>query len=142
MRELARKHRREMTPHLVEFSTGPCTAEELTSAVMARKALCNKMWRLMSDFDLLLTPTLTVPPFPVHMQGPEKVDGRIVPPFAWLSFTQRPSVRRAGLVGGNIGPRSIAVWEMIALPARIIADQDDWSGIESKWRRRSRIAER
>jgi aspartyl-tRNA(Asn)/glutamyl-tRNA(Gln) amidotransferase subunit A len=28
-----------------------------------------------------------VPPFPVHMQGPEKVDGRIVSPFQWLSFT-------------------------------------------------------
>jgi aspartyl-tRNA(Asn)/glutamyl-tRNA(Gln) amidotransferase subunit A len=87
MRELVRTHGREMTPHLVDFVTRPWTAEELTSAVMARKALCNKMWRLMRTFDLLLTPTLTVPPFPVHMQGPEKVDGRIVPPFAWLSFT-------------------------------------------------------
>jgi aspartyl-tRNA(Asn)/glutamyl-tRNA(Gln) amidotransferase subunit A len=87
MRELVRTHGHQMTPHLVDFINKPWTAEELTSAVQARKALCNKMWRLMSEYDLLLTPTLTVPPFPVHMQGPEKVDGQIVPPFAWLSFT-------------------------------------------------------
>jgi aspartyl-tRNA(Asn)/glutamyl-tRNA(Gln) amidotransferase subunit A len=87
MRDLAREHGREMTPHLVEFINKPWTAEQLTSSVMARKVLCNDMSRLMSEYDLLLTPTLTTPPFPVHMQGPEKVDGRIVPPFAWLSFT-------------------------------------------------------
>jgi aspartyl-tRNA(Asn)/glutamyl-tRNA(Gln) amidotransferase subunit A len=87
MRELVREHGRQMTPHLVDFLDKPWTAETMTSAAMARKALCNQMWRFMSDYDLLLTPTLTVPPFPVHMQGPEKVDDRIVPPFAWLSFT-------------------------------------------------------
>lgn len=63
------------------------TAEDLTNAVIARKAVCNKMWRFMADYDLLLTPTLTVPPFPVHTQGPEIVDGRMVPSFQWLSFT-------------------------------------------------------
>ena len=31
-------------------------------------------------------PTRTVPPFPVHMQGPEKTEGRIVSPTAWLGF--------------------------------------------------------
>jgi len=87
MRELAERHAGRMTPHLVEFLQRPWTAEELTSAAMARKAVCNKMWRLMADYDLLLTPTLTVPPFAVHMQGPEKVEDRMVPQFAWLSFT-------------------------------------------------------
>ena len=87
MRKLVHEHGRDMTPHLVDFITRPWTAEEITSAVVTRKALCNKMWHLMSECDLLLSPTLTVPPFPVHMQGPEKVDDRTVPPFAWLSFT-------------------------------------------------------
>jgi aspartyl-tRNA(Asn)/glutamyl-tRNA(Gln) amidotransferase subunit A len=87
MRELVAEHRHEMTPHLVEFLDRPWTAEDLTDAVRGRKAFVNRMWRLMEDYDLLVTPTLTVPPFPVHMQGPEKVDGRIVSPFAWLSFT-------------------------------------------------------
>jgi aspartyl-tRNA(Asn)/glutamyl-tRNA(Gln) amidotransferase subunit A len=45
------------------------------------------MWRFMQRYDLLLTPTLAVPPFPVHIQGPEKIDGHIVHPFRWLAFT-------------------------------------------------------
>lgn len=85
MRQLAEKF--ELSPHLQDFLSRPWTAEDLTSAVMTRKAVCNKMARFMQNYDLLLSPTLTVPPFPVHMQGPEKVDGQMVPPFQWLSFT-------------------------------------------------------
>ena len=87
MRELVAKHGRQMTPHLVEFLTRPWTAEELTTANVVRKAVTNRMWRFMRQYDLLLTPTLAVPPFPIHMQGPEKINGRIVPPFKWLAFT-------------------------------------------------------
>jgi len=45
------------------------------------------MWRLMQSYDLLLTPTLGVPPFPVYMQEPEIIDGRMVAPTQWLCFT-------------------------------------------------------
>ena len=87
MRELVSKHRLEMTPHLVDFIERPWTAEDFTNAIMVRKAVANKMWRFMQKYDLLLTPTLAVPPFPVHVQGPEKIDGHIVHPFRWLAFT-------------------------------------------------------
>jgi aspartyl-tRNA(Asn)/glutamyl-tRNA(Gln) amidotransferase subunit A len=87
MRELVDKHAAHMTPHLVDFIRRPWTAEELTGAVMTRKAVNNKMWRFMQKYDLILTPTLAVPPFPVHIQGPEKIDGRMVAPFQWLAFT-------------------------------------------------------
>ncbi|WP_206518107.1 amidase family protein [Rhodococcus sp. X156] len=87
MRELVRRHGHEMSPHLVELLGKPWTAEQLTDADTARKRLVNHMWRFMADYDLLLTPTLTVPAFPVHVQGPEVVDGRMVPPTAWLGFT-------------------------------------------------------
>jgi len=46
--------------------------------MVTRKSVVNKMWRFMANYDLLLTPTLAVPPFPVHCQGPEKIDGRMV----------------------------------------------------------------
>lgn len=87
MREMVAKHGHEMTPHVVDFIMRPWTAEELCSAVMTRKAVNNKMWKLMSKYDLLLTPTLAAPPFALHTQGPEKIEGRIVPPFQWLAFT-------------------------------------------------------
>jgi aspartyl-tRNA(Asn)/glutamyl-tRNA(Gln) amidotransferase subunit A len=87
LRALLPEHGHRMTPHLVDFLSRPWSAEDLTSSVMARKAVNNHMWRLMSEYDLLITPTLTVPPFPVHMQGPEITDGKMVEPFRWLAFT-------------------------------------------------------
>lgn len=87
MRALVDRYGDRMTPHLVDFLRRPWTAEELTRAVVTRKAVNNTMWKLMRKYDLLLTPTLAVPPFPVHIQGPEKIDGRIVAPFQWLAFT-------------------------------------------------------
>ena len=87
LRAMVAKHGRHMTPHIVDFIMRPWTAEELTDSVMVRKAVTNKMWRFMKRYDLLLTPTLAVPPFQLHVQGPEKIDGHIVQPFKWLAFT-------------------------------------------------------
>jgi aspartyl-tRNA(Asn)/glutamyl-tRNA(Gln) amidotransferase subunit A len=87
LRAMVAEHGHHMTPHIVDFIMRPWTAEELTDAVMVRKAVTNKLWRFMTRHDLLLTPTLAVPPFQLHVQGPEKIDGNIVPPFKWLAFT-------------------------------------------------------
>jgi aspartyl-tRNA(Asn)/glutamyl-tRNA(Gln) amidotransferase subunit A len=86
MRELIGEYGGQMSPNVVEIMSKPWTAEELTSARRVRKAVNNKMWRLMADHDLLITPTLAVPPFPIHTQGPEIIDGRMVPSTAWLGF--------------------------------------------------------
>ncbi len=87
MRAMAEKYQDKMSPHLLDFLRTPWSAEDLTNAMIGRKAVCNKMWRFMRTYDLLLTPTLAVPPFPIHMQGPEKIDGKIGAPFRWLAFT-------------------------------------------------------
>ena len=87
MREMVGVHGRRMSPHVVELVTKPWTAEAFTTANVRRKSLVNAMWRFMRGYDLLLTPTLAVPPFPVHMQGPERIEGRMVSNAAWLSFT-------------------------------------------------------
>lgn len=87
LREMADRYGDRMTPHLVDFIRRDWKAEDFTNALMTRKAVNNKMWRFMQRYDLLLTPTLAVPPFPVHIQGPEKIDGHIVAPFRWLAFT-------------------------------------------------------
>lgn len=77
----------KMTPHLVDFLRREWTAEEFTDALMMRKHVNNKMWRFMQNYDLLLTPTLAVPPFEVGIQGPSVIDGKPVEPFEWLHFT-------------------------------------------------------
>ena len=87
LRRMAAELGDEMTPHLKEFIETDWTAEELTDAVMMRKHVNNMMWRFMRNYDLLLTPTLTVPAFEVGIQGPTMTDGREVDHFEWLHFT-------------------------------------------------------
>ncbi|WP_204848179.1 amidase [Rhodopila globiformis] len=87
MRAIVAEHGDRMTPHLVEFIRRDWKAEDLTDALMVRKAVTNKLWRFMRNYDLLLTPTLAVPAFGLHVQGVEKIDGRMVTPSSWLAFT-------------------------------------------------------
>ena len=87
MRAWLPDHADEMSPHLVDFLMRPWSAEDLTNANKARQALCNKMARFMRGYDLLLTPTLAISGFPVHMQGPEVIDGKMVSSADWLPFT-------------------------------------------------------
>ncbi|MFC5995731.1 amidase [Pseudonocardia hispaniensis] len=87
LRRLAGALGDRMTPHLAEVLRTEWTAEQLTGAVMGRKAIYNAAWRFFRRFDLLLTPTLAVPPFEHGIQGPTVIDGRSVDPFYWLSFT-------------------------------------------------------
>jgi aspartyl-tRNA(Asn)/glutamyl-tRNA(Gln) amidotransferase subunit A len=87
LRKLADALGDRMSPHLADALRADWTAEQLTSAVMGRKAVYNAAWRLFRTYDLLLTPTLAVPPFEHGIQGPTEIDGRAVEPFYWLSFT-------------------------------------------------------
>lgn len=87
MRAMVAGRRHEISPHLLGLLDRNWTAEDFTNANMVRKAVANRMWRFMQRYDLLLTPTLAVPPFPVHMQGPEVIEGRMVRSADWLCFT-------------------------------------------------------
>ncbi|QIN78531.1 amidase [Rubrobacter marinus] len=87
MREMAAELGEKMSPHLAAVLEQDWKAEDFTDAVMTRKHVYNKMWRFMRGYDLLLTPTLAVPPFETGIQGPEVIDGREVPNTYWLSFT-------------------------------------------------------
>ncbi len=87
MRALADRLGNKMSPNLVEFLHTDFTAEDLNNAIVTRKAVYNKMWKLMRCYDLLLTPTLGVPPFPIGIQGPKTIAGREVGPFGWVAFT-------------------------------------------------------
>jgi aspartyl-tRNA(Asn)/glutamyl-tRNA(Gln) amidotransferase subunit A len=87
MRALARELGDKMTPHLKAVIETQWTDEQFTNAMVGRKHVCNKMWRFMRKYDLLLTPTLAVPPFAVGIQGPTEIDGKEVDQFEWLHFT-------------------------------------------------------
>ncbi|MBF6568022.1 MAG: amidase [Candidatus Binataceae bacterium] len=87
MRTMLDRYESRMSPHLVDLLRMPWTAEDFTNANVGRKALVNKMWRFMMRYDLLLTPTLAVPPFPILMQGPDKIAGQVARASSWLCFT-------------------------------------------------------
>jgi aspartyl-tRNA(Asn)/glutamyl-tRNA(Gln) amidotransferase subunit A len=87
MRRLMATHAHEMSPHLVGLLQQPWTAEQISDARVGRQNIVNRMWRFMANYDLLLTPTLAAPPFPLYMQGPEFIEGRMVGTAAWLAFT-------------------------------------------------------
>jgi aspartyl-tRNA(Asn)/glutamyl-tRNA(Gln) amidotransferase subunit A len=87
MRTMVKEHGAQMSPHVVALVTREWTAEEFSAAIIQRKQVANAMWRFMQRYDLVLTPTLAVPPFALHMQGPEKIEGRAVSNSAWLAFT-------------------------------------------------------
>jgi aspartyl-tRNA(Asn)/glutamyl-tRNA(Gln) amidotransferase subunit A len=42
---------------------------------------------LFERYDLLLTPTIACPPFPVGLDHPSEIAGRAVEPYAWIPFT-------------------------------------------------------
>ncbi|KAB7898282.1 amidase [Rouxiella sp. S1S-2] len=86
MRRLMETFGDRMSPHLVEMLNTHWTAEMFTDANMKRKEVVNKMWRFMQNYDLLVTPTLATPPFPINIESPETIDGRRVTPSEWLAF--------------------------------------------------------
>jgi aspartyl-tRNA(Asn)/glutamyl-tRNA(Gln) amidotransferase subunit A len=43
--------------------------------------------RFLARFDLLITPTVAVPPFPVGRPGVKEINGHAVSPLGWLPFT-------------------------------------------------------
>ncbi len=86
MRRMVEQFGDRMSPHLVQLIEKRWTAEEFTTAQMARKRVVNQMARFMADYDLLVTPTLSVPACPIGMQGPELIDGKMVDAGSWLGF--------------------------------------------------------
>ena len=63
------------------------TATDFTEALKDRQRLNETFRSFMRDYDLLLTPTTAVPPFPVAQGPPTQIDGRQVASAHWQSFT-------------------------------------------------------
>jgi len=80
-------HKTDMEPVLVDILETDWTAEDFTEAYKSRQKVNNKMRKFMKDYDLLLTPTLAVPPFDITSPGPTMIDDRAVGLFHWVSFT-------------------------------------------------------
>ena len=103
MKAMARDQGITLTGWLASLLDRPWTADEFSAALMERKRIANTTWRFMERFDFLLTPTTAVAAFPIDLAGPERIDGRAVPPTAWIAFSALANLTGAPAASVPIG---------------------------------------
>ena len=78
-----------LDPTLVRFIRhgGTISARDYLKAVAWVGAYWQEAQTFLERFDLLLTPTVAVPPFPVGQKPPREIAGREVSVLGWMPFT-------------------------------------------------------
>ncbi|HEV8637456.1 MAG TPA: amidase family protein [Chloroflexota bacterium] len=89
----------QMDPALVAYAeaSASLTVVEYLRAVAARQALVDALRRFFERYDLLLTPTLGLPAFPLGLVGPREVAGREVTHLGWtlcypFNYSGQPAI--------------------------------------------------
>jgi amidase len=88
--ELLDRYRDKLSPEIVHYSTRGLshTAHDIARAELGRSTLFQRMATLFEHCDLLVTPTVMVPPFDVAQRHVMEVEGVALPDFfAWLRLT-------------------------------------------------------
>jgi len=88
--EKLEKYRDRMNPNLVwNIEQGfPLSAKEIGEAEKERTALYHRVRDFFGKYDLLLTPTVAVPPFPQEMIYPKEINGQPMKNYQeWLYLT-------------------------------------------------------
>ncbi len=88
--EKLEKWRDQMNSNLVwNIEKGfPLTAQQVGMAEKERTALYHRVRQFFERYDLLLTPTVPVPPFPVEMPYPQEINGKPINNYQeWLYLT-------------------------------------------------------
>ncbi len=88
--EKLEKWRDQMNPNLVwNIEQGfPLTAKQIGEADKERTALYHRVRQFFEKYDLLLTPTVAVPPFPQEMIYPKEINGKPMKNYQeWLYLT-------------------------------------------------------
>jgi amidase len=64
------------------------TPQRIVDAEKERTNIYRRVWDFFNRFDLLLTPTVAVPPFPVEMSYPQEINGKVMDNYTdWLLMT-------------------------------------------------------
>jgi aspartyl-tRNA(Asn)/glutamyl-tRNA(Gln) amidotransferase subunit A len=89
----------QMDPALVAYAEASAgvTVVDYLRAVAARQALVDALRRFFERYDLLLTPTVSVPAFPLGLVGPSKVAGHEVTHLGWtlcypFNYSGQPAI--------------------------------------------------
>jgi len=88
-----------MDPELVRYAEASAglSVVDYLRAVTARQVLTDALRRFFERYDLLLTPTLSLPAFPLSLVGPREVAGREVTHLGWtlcypFNYSGQPAV--------------------------------------------------
>ena len=89
----------QMDPALVAYAEGSAsfTVVDYLKAVAGRQVMVDVLRRFFERYDLLLTPTLCLPAFPLGIVGPHEVAGREVTHLGWtlcypFNYSGQPAV--------------------------------------------------
>jgi aspartyl-tRNA(Asn)/glutamyl-tRNA(Gln) amidotransferase subunit A len=89
----------QMDPALVAYAEASAglTVVDLVKALIARQAMVDTLRRFFERYDLLLTPTLCLPAFPLGLVGPRQVAGRDVTHLGWtlcypFNYSGQPAI--------------------------------------------------
>jgi len=89
----------QMDPELVKYAEAAAglTVIEYVRAIAARQALVDTMRRFFERYDLLITPTVCLPAFPLGIVGPREVAGREVTHLGWtlcypFNYSGQPAI--------------------------------------------------
>ena len=100
----------QMDPDLVAYAEASAgvTLLEHAKAVAARQAMVDALRRFFERYDLLLTPTLCLPTFPLGILGPLEVAGREATHLGWtlcypFNYSGQPAISiPAGWTAGGL----------------------------------------
>ena len=88
-----------MDPDLVAYAEASAglSMVDYVKAITARQAMVDTLRRFFERYDLLLTPTLCLPAFPLGIVGPREVAGRTVTHLGWtlcypFNYSGQPAV--------------------------------------------------
>jgi amidase len=66
----------------------PLTAQQVGEAEKERTVIYHRVRHFFETYDLLLTPTVAVPPFPVEMSYPKEINGQAMTTYTdWFLLT-------------------------------------------------------
>lgn len=84
--DLLENHQDELSPQFIKYIKAGLKqkSSEFKRADMVRTDVYETVTTILSDHDILATPTLAVPPFDADIDGPTEVDGQAIDPyFGW-----------------------------------------------------------
>jgi aspartyl-tRNA(Asn)/glutamyl-tRNA(Gln) amidotransferase subunit A len=94
MRALSAGREGDLSPSVRALLSKSWAADSFTDAITARKKAVQAMAQFMTRFELILTPTVPVPPFAIDLAGPGTIESDAVADDAWT-----PALYPANLTG-------------------------------------------